>query len=64
MMSALELRQKTEAELAKLIADWRVQLHDLSLRAATRQLKDVKAIRGVKRDLARCLTILNERRGK
>ncbi len=61
-MNAQELRQKTDSELHKLLNDWRVELHELSLRAATRQLKEVSSLRGVKRDIARTLTVLRERR--
>lgn len=59
-MEAKELRQKTKEELRVLEAELRSTLQDLEFRAATRQLKKVREVRRVKRDLARTLSIIQE----
>ena len=63
MINTRELRQKNDRELIDLLQDWRQKLSALSLKAAAKQLKDVRDIRSVKRDIARCLTVMRERRG-
>lgn len=62
MISAKELRQKTDQEIHSALAAARTELHELSFKAATKQLKEVSKLQSAKRDIARCLTILRERR--
>jgi len=62
MMNAHDLRQKSDQELQTYLSDARVKLHELSFKAAAKQLKEVGSLRVVKRDIARCMTVLRERR--
>lgn len=58
-MEAKDLRQKSPEELRNLAAELRVQLREAEFAVATHQLKKVRDLRRVKRDLARVLTTLN-----
>jgi large subunit ribosomal protein L29 len=62
MVAAHELRKKTDAELSKFLAERRAELHELSFKAAMKQPLKPHLIAAAKRDIARCLTILRERR--
>lgn len=62
MIAAFELRKKTDAELLKLLSERRAELHELSFKAAMKQLNKPHSIQAAKRDIARCLTVLRERR--
>lgn len=62
MITAKELREKSDQELHAALAAARTELHELSFKAATKQLKEVSKLQVIKRDIARCLTILRERR--
>jgi large subunit ribosomal protein L29 len=62
MPDARALRQKTDRELTEFLQESRRQLAELSLKAAAKQLPDVRAIRTLKRDIARSLTVWRERR--
>lgn len=62
MVTAKDLRQKNDRELAAFWSEARTKLQELSLQAAVKQLKNVREIRSLKRDLARCLTVIRERR--
>ena len=62
MMNPKELMQKTEGELEKLAQDLRADIRDLRFKVATRQNTKVRNLRHVKKDLARVLTITNEKR--
>lgn len=61
-MEPKELRPKGLPELSKLAGELREELRDLRFKVSQRQLKDVRRIREVKRDLARIETILTEQR--
>jgi len=60
-MKANELRVMTEAELSKKADDLRKQLFNLNFQNMIGQLDNPLKIRLVKRDIARVLTILNEK---
>jgi large subunit ribosomal protein L29 len=57
-MKLKELKQKNKIELKKLLSESSDKLRDLRFRVASRQLKDVRQIRKVKKTIARILTIL------
>jgi len=61
-MKAIELRKKTDSELTKFLDETRCKLHEISFKAASGQIKDATPLRVAKRDIARVLTILRERR--
>lgn len=57
-----ELRQKSQAELLKLLDEARRQVHEVSFQAASKQLKDVSVVKKSKQQVARVLTALREHR--
>ncbi|MBI3972458.1 MAG: 50S ribosomal protein L29 [Chloroflexi bacterium] len=61
-MKASELRQLSDAELEKRLADARQELFNLRFQLATRQLENVRRIREVRKDIARILLIQSDRR--
>lgn len=61
-MKFKELKQKNEIELKKLLADSREKLRDLRFRVASRQLKDVRQIRKIKKTIAKVLTLLTKKK--
>lgn len=61
-MDIQELRQKTEAELEKMLVELKNKLRDLGFRVARRELKNVREIRVVKRTIAMVLTILSKKK--
>jgi len=60
-MKAKELREKTKAQLEKILKEKREKLFKLKLDLAERKLKNFREIRKTKRDIARILTILREK---
>lgn len=60
-MKARELRDKTDTELIQQLKDLRAELYNLRTKKATAQLDKPHRFKEVKRDIARILTILNER---
>lgn len=61
MISVKELRQKNSQELTTFLREARRELAELSGKAALKQLKDVRAVRRLKREVARGLTVLREK---
>lgn len=61
-MKFKELKQKNEIELKKLLADSREKLRDLRFRVASRQLKDVRQIRKIKKTIAKVLTLFTKKK--
>ncbi|GAB6064390.1 50S ribosomal protein L29 [Deferrisoma palaeochoriense] len=62
-MSAKELRELTDAELEARERELRQELFNLRFQHALRQLENTARIRQAKREIARILTVLRERRG-
>jgi large subunit ribosomal protein L29 len=60
-MRASELRDKTPAELREQEYELSEQLFALRLQKVTGQLENPSKIREVRKDLARVLTVLNEK---
>jgi large subunit ribosomal protein L29 len=60
-MTAEELREKSEAELAVLEKEWREQLFRLRFQLAAGQTESVKKIRELRKDIARLLTVRREK---
>ncbi len=63
-MKATELREFTDRELEMKEAELREELFHLRIKKKMGELEDVTKIKKVKRDIARILTILNERKRK
>lgn len=60
-MELKEIRAKGPAELNRLKAELREELRDLRFKVTQRQLKDVRRLREVKREIARVETVLTEK---
>lgn len=61
-MEIKELKNKSTSELHKLLAEQREKLRDLRFKDANKQLKNVRELRVLKRDVARILTLLNTKK--
>lgn len=59
-MNIQEIREKTPAELDKLLKDLKEELFNLRFRLAINQLDNPTRITAVKRDIARVNTIIRE----
>ena len=60
-MNADALREMTVEELASKIIELKEELFNLRFQLATGQLENPVRLRHVRRDIARCKTILNEK---
>ncbi|EKD49549.1 MAG: hypothetical protein ACD_63C00108G0013 [uncultured bacterium] len=60
-MEIVELREKSDRELKKLLAQNHEKLRDLNFRIANKQVKNTNSKRVIKRILAKILTALKER---
>ena len=60
-MRAKELRDLTDDELDRRLGEVRQELFNLRFQAATGALENSARVRGAKRDIARILTLQNER---
>lgn len=65
MMEIEKIRELQEAELEKKLSDMRIELKDLRFKRAKGELKNLLQIRETRRDIARIMTVINEKgRGK
>ena len=62
-MKANELRQKSEAELAKELLDLRRAQFSLRMQLATQQLNNTSQLGKVRKDIARIKTIQRQKAG-
>jgi large subunit ribosomal protein L29 len=60
-LRARELRDLTNAQLADRLADTRQELFNLRFQSATGALEDITRLKLTKREIARILTVQNER---
>ena len=63
-MKAAELRDRSADELKKTLGDLEEQLFKLRFQKSTGQIENPIKIREVRKDIARVLTVINERRVK
>jgi len=63
-MEIKELKNKSLAELQKLLAQTRDQLREARFKDAAKQLKNVRAVRVIKKDIAQILTLINSHYGQ
>ncbi len=63
-MTAAELRTQTDDQLRAKLLELKKEQFNLRFQKATGQLESTRRIREVRRDIARLLTVLNERRRK
>ena len=62
MVETKELRLKPEEELNQLLSESQKKLRELRFNLASGKVKNVRTIRVLKKDIARILTILNEKK--
>ena len=60
-MKANELRDMTDEELVERLGETRKQLFNLRFQHATGQLDNPRKLRSVRQDIARIMTVQNER---
>ncbi len=63
-MKATALRERSSDELTKSLSDLEEQLFKLRFQKSTGQIENPVKIREVRKDIARVLTVINERRVK
>ncbi len=61
-MKAEEVRAKTPDELSDELVELKKEAFNLRFQRATGQLENTVRVRGVRRDIARVKTIMNQRR--
>ena len=59
-MKAKELRSKSSKELSNILDDLRNKLETSAVEYRTKEVKNVKQINSIKKDIARVLTVINE----
>lgn len=59
-MEFKEIKTKSESELHRLLAEYRDKLREARFKDASRQLKDVREIREIKKVIAQVLTFLKQ----
>jgi large subunit ribosomal protein L29 len=60
-MQADEIRELTDAEIRQKLAELKEEKFRLQFRAATEELDDALRFRVIRRDIARLLTVLEQR---
>lgn len=63
-MTPTELREMTDSELLEALGEAKTEHFNLRFQLATNQLDNNSQIRDVKRDIARILTVIGERKSK
>ncbi len=61
-MTAKEIRELSTEELSSKVKELKLELFNLKLQKTLGQLQDTAKIRTVKRDIAKILTILTEKK--
>ncbi len=61
-MKGKELRERSREELTKTLGDLEEQLFKLRFQKSTGQIENPQKIREVRKDIARVMTVLSERR--
>ena len=62
MMTVKDIRKKSDEDLQKVLADLRDSVRNLRFKIAAKEVKNHQEMRMVKKDIARILTILGERK--
>ena len=63
-MKAKEIRERSDDELRKALSDLEEQLFKLRFQKSTGQIENPTKIREVRKDIARVLTVINDRRAE
>lgn len=61
-MDLKELKTKKESELHSLLAKWREELRELRFKVSNHQLKNVREIRNIRKNIAQVLSLLNSKK--
>ncbi len=61
-MKTEELRKKNTSELNKSVEDLKSKLSDIRFESSLNQLKNVKDVNKMKKEIARILTIMREKK--
>lgn len=61
-MDFKEIQNKSDEDLKKLIEESREKERELRFKDSNRQLKNVREIRTIKKNIARVLTLLNKKK--
>lgn len=60
-MKMKELQSLSEAEMVRQLASLREQVRDLSFKIYSREVKNSHTLKGIKKDIARMLTLINKK---
>lgn len=60
-MKTQEIRKKDKKELEKLVQDLKKKLNDIRFKRSSNQLKDINDQKNTKKEIARLLTVMNEK---
>lgn len=60
-MIAEKIRELTDEEILKKVSDYKEELFNLRFQMATGQVDNPKRIRDVRKNIARCKTVLRQR---
>jgi len=63
-MNAKDIRERSDDELRKALGDLEEQLFKLRFQKSTGQIENPIKIREVRKDIARVLTVMNERQAE
>lgn len=61
-MKAAELKKQSDKDLQKKLIEWREKIAAISRERGITEQKNVREIRFLRKDIARALTILSEKR--
>jgi ribosomal protein L29 len=60
-MKTKELREKNKEELLKIVSEKKEKIRKIRFDIAAKQVKDARALRNEKKDIARVLTLIREK---
>ena len=63
-MKTFEIKDLSDAELAKRIADERESLAHMKFQQATKQIENTSKLKLIRRDIARMMTMVSQRKRK
>lgn len=61
-MKVAEIRKKSDSDLGKLLTELRENARSLHFKIASKEVKNHQLLRQTKKDIARILTIIKERK--
>jgi len=61
-MEIVDLKNKNLKDLQELLSEKREALRELKFKVSEKQLKDVRTIREIRKEIAQILTLINQKR--